>query len=144
MAQSIEAKKVMYGSDGEVWVDGDYMAEVEACKATITYDKIEIKMVKHKGHGYKNTGWTGKGSVKFHHVDSYFVKKYAASAKEGRQVPVTIISKMSDPDAVGEERIALKNVLFDSFDLVNWEVGKPCEDSYNFTFDDYEVLDTAG
>ena len=142
--QNMEAKKVMYGSDGEVWIDGDYMAEVESFKGTVTYDKLEVKMVKHKGRGYKSTGWTGKGSVKLHHVDSYFVKKYAAAAKEGRQVPVTIISKLSDKDAVGEERVAFKNCLFDAFDLVNWEVGKLGEDSYNFTFDDYEILDTAG
>lgn len=142
--EAMEAKKVMYGSDGEVWLDGDYMAQVEALKATITYDKIEVKMVKHKGHGYKSTGWTGKGTLKMHHVDSYFVKKYAAAAKEGRQLPITIISKVSDKDAVGEERIALKNVLLDGFSLIDWEVGKLGEDSVNFTFDDYDILDTAG
>ena len=40
--EAMEAKKVMYGSDGEVWLDGDYMAQVEALKATITYDKTRV------------------------------------------------------------------------------------------------------
>lgn len=47
--EGMEAKRVMYGSQGEAWVDSDYMAEVEALKASITYTKIEVKMIKHMG-----------------------------------------------------------------------------------------------
>ena len=47
--EGMQAKKVMYGSQGEAWTDGDYMAQVEGLKASITYDKVEVKMVKHMG-----------------------------------------------------------------------------------------------
>ena len=141
--EGMEAKKVMYGSQGEAWTDGDYMAQVEGLKASITYDKIEVKMVKHMGKDYKIVGWSGKGTLKLHKVDSYFIRKYAEAIKNGQQMPITIISKVSDPDAVGEERVALKNVLFDGIDLANWEVGKIGEESYSFTFSSFEILDAA-
>jgi hypothetical protein len=139
----MEAKRVMYGSQGEAWIDGDYMAEVESVKASVSYTKVEVKMVKHLGKDFKIVGWEGKGTVKLHKVDSYFIKKYADAIRNGQQMPVTIISKVSDPDAVGEERVALKNVLFDGIDLANWEVGKIGEESLNFTFSDFEILDEA-
>ena len=49
---------------------------------------------------------------------------------------------MDDPDALGVERIALYNCLIDAVDLINWSVGKVGEESYNFTFEDFDELDT--
>lgn len=141
--KNMEAKKVMYGTFGSMWIDGDEIAEVEELKATLSADKVEIKMVGHMSKGYKVTGYTGKGSFKVHKVSSYFIKKLAPSIKAGKQVEFTITSKVSDPDAVGTERVALKHVMIDSVDLVNWSVGKVGEESYNFTFEDYDMLDSA-
>ena len=100
--------------------------------------------VREQSKDYKIVGWSGKGTLKLHKVDSYFIKKYAEAIKNGQQLPITIISKVSDPDAIGEERVALKNILFDGIDLANWEVGKIGEESYSFTFSDFEILDSCG
>lgn len=139
----MESKRVIYGTYGQMWIDGDEVAEVEELKATLSADKVEVKMVGHMNKGYKVTGYTGKGSFKVHKVSSYFIKKLAPSIKQGKQVTCTIVSKLQDPDAVGTERVVLKNVLIDSVDLVNWSVGKIGEESYDFTFEDYELLDSA-
>lgn len=141
--KNMESKRVIYGTYGQMWIDGDEVAEVEELKATLSADKVEVKMVGHMNKGYKVTGYTGKGSFKVHKVSSYFIKKLAPSIKQGKQVTCTIVSKLQDPDAVGTERVVLKNVLIDSVDLVNWSVGKVGEESYDFTFEDYELLDSA-
>lgn len=141
---SMESKQVAYGTYGEMWIDGNKIAEVESLKATLSADKVEIKMSRHMAKGYKVTGYTGKGSFKVHKVSSYFIKKLAPSIKEGRQVTCTIISKLDDPDAIGTERVALYGCIIDSVDLVNWELGKVGEESYNFTFEDYDLLDSMG
>lgn len=140
---SMESKQVMYGTWADLWIDGDHIAEVEECKATMTADKTEVKMARKMGKGYKITGYTGKGSFKVHKVSSYFIKKLAPSIKKGKQVLFTIVSKLDDPDAVGAERVALYNCMVDSVDLINWSVGKNGEESYNFTFEDYDMLDSA-
>lgn len=141
--KNMESKRVIYGTYGQMWIDGDEVAEVEELKATLSADKVEVKMVGHMNKGYKVTGYTGKGSFKVHKVSSYFIKKLAPSIKQGKQVTCTIVSKLQDPDAVGTERVVLKNVLIDSVNLVNWSVGKIGEESYDFTFEDYELLDSA-
>lgn len=138
----IESKQVIFGTYGEMWIDGYKLGEIQELKATLSADKIEVKIARKMNKGYKVTGYTGKGSFKVHKVSSYFIKKLAPSIKEGRQVTCTIISKVRDPDALGTERVALYKCLIDSVDIVNWSVGKMGEESYNFTFEDYEMLDS--
>ena len=139
--KEMESKQVVYGTFGSMWIDGYEIAEIQELKATLSADKVEVKIARKMSKGYKVTGYTGKGSFKVHKVSSYFIKKLAPSIKEGKQVLCTIISKVEDPDALGTERIALYNCLIDSVDLINWSVGKLGEESYNFSFEDFSILD---
>ena len=139
--KEMESKQVVYGTFGSMWIDGYEIAEIQELKATLSADKVEVKIASKMSKGYKVTGYTGKGSFKVHKVSSYFIKKLAPSIKEGKQVLCTIISKVEDPDALGTERIALYNCLIDSVDLINWSVGKLGEESYNFSFEDFSILD---
>lgn len=141
MAESMESKNVIYGTWSEVWIDGYKIAEATELKATMSADKQEVKIARRMGHAYKTTGYTAKGSIKLHKVSSYFIKKLAPSMKQGKQVLCEIVSNLADPDAWGNERVALHNVMFDSVDLINWAVGKIGEESYPFTFEDFDTLD---
>ncbi len=140
--EDIKSKQVVYGTYGEMWLDGYKIGEVTELKATLSADKVEVKIARKMNKGYKVVGYTGKGSFKVHKVSSYFIKKLAPSIKEGKQVTCTIISKLADPDAAGTERVALYDCLIDSVDLINWSVGKLGAESYNFTFEDYDMLDS--
>ena len=44
-------------------------------------------------------------------------------------------------EAWGYERIRLKNVMFDSVDVANWEAGAEIKESWPFTFEGYELVD---
>jgi hypothetical protein len=139
---SIEAKKVINGTWGSVSIDGDELAEVISLKATLTATKAEVKMVRHLVIGQKVTGYQGKGSVKVHKVSSYFMNKLAKSISEGKQISFTIISKLADPDANGEERIVIRDANPDGVDLANWEVDKLGEEDISFSFSDFEIIDS--
>ncbi|BAL85203.1 phage related protein (plasmid) [Selenomonas ruminantium subsp. lactilytica TAM6421] len=141
--ENMESKRVFYGTYGQMWLDGELLGEVEELKATVKLDKIEVKMSRHLGKCYKSVGWTGSGSFKLHKVSSFMIEKLAPHMKEGKQVLVTIVSKMSDPDAIGTERVVLRNCQIDSVDLINWKLGALSEESYNFTFEDYDILESA-
>ena len=47
------------------------------------------------------------------------------------------------PDASGSERIVIKDATFDSLILADWEVDKMGDESYSFTFSDWDLLDLA-
>lgn len=140
--QNYEAKQTINGTHGEVWVNSHYLAEVISLKAQYTLDKTEIKRVKHLSKAYKVMSITGKGSIKLHKVDSYFLKAMAEDIQAGKQPVFSIESKLNDPDAKSEERIVIRDATFDTLNLIDWEAGKVGEDSYNFTFSEFEIMES--
>lgn len=143
MAIGYTAKNVMNGTFGELWIDGDYMAQITEFKATVTLDKTEINMVKKLQKQNKVTGMTCKGSLKMNKISSYMINKLNEDMKNGKQTVCTIISKLADPDANGTERITIKDAVFDELILADWAAKKMGEETYNFTFSDWDILDAT-
>lgn len=141
MVKEFRAEQVINGTFGEVWVDGEYLANVTALKAEVTLKKTAISMVQRLMEGQKMTGLEMKGEIKLHKINSFFIKKMNECFRRGKMMTCTIISNVKDPDALGGERIALYNCLFDKMTLADWEAGKMGEESYSFTFEDWEILD---
>lgn len=139
--ESYLPENVINGTFGEVWIDGEYMAEVTALEAKVSLEKTEVNQVGTLAKGYKITGIDCKGTLKMNKVSSYFIKKLSDNLKKGKTVPVTIISNLADPDAFGAERIELLNCTFDELTLANWEAKKLGEESIAFTFTDWNLLD---
>ena len=77
------------------------------------------------------------------HVSSYMIQKLSDNIKNGHQTVCTIVAKLSDPDAIGDERVVIRDATFDKLTLMDWEAKKLTEDSYDFTFTDYDILDEA-
>lgn len=143
MAESFDAQKVMSGTHGEVWIDDSYMAQVTGFKAEVNLIKEEVNQVKRMGKQYKVTGWEGKGNVKMNHMSSFFINLMADNIKNAHQTVVTIMVKLDDPDAIGSERIVIRDATFDKLTLMDWQAKKMTEDDYDFTFTDFEILDSA-
>lgn len=137
------AQQVMSGTQGEIWIDGKYMAEVTAFNAEVKLVKEEVNQVKTMFKQYKITGCEGTGNVKMNHVSSYFINLMADNIRNARQTVVTIRVKLDDPDAVGREEIIIRDATFDKLTLMDWEAKKLTEDDYDFTFTDFEVPVTA-
>ena len=135
-------EQVINGTWGEVWFDGEYLAQVTACKAEVTFKKSAITQVQSLIDGQKITGLEPKGEIKLHHINSFVMNKVNATVKAGKTPTHTIISNVSDPDAVGAERVAYHGCVLDKMILADWEAGKTCEESYSVTFQDWEPIQT--
>lgn len=92
---------------------------------------------------YKVTGWEGKGNVKMNHMSSFFLNLMAENIKNAHQTVCTIVGKLDDPDAIGAERVVIRDATFDKMTLMDWEAKKLAQDDYDFTFTDFDLLDTA-
>lgn len=143
MAEAFNSQQVMSGTQGEVWINDKYMAQVTAFKAEVTLTKEEVNQVKKMAKQYKVTGWEGKGNVKMNHMSSYFLDLMADNIKNAKQTVVTIVAKLDDPDAIGAERVIIRDATFDKLTLMDWEAKKLTTDDYDFTFSDFDLLDTA-
>lgn len=139
--QKMRANQVINGTYGEAWIDGDYMSSVTGVEATIEIDYEDVNSPRKLSTGKKMIGWEGSGSLSFNKTTSRFIRLIGDNLREGKQTTVDIIVKLDDPDALGAERVALKNVLFEDLTLANWEAKSLGEGEAPFFFDDWQPLD---
>lgn len=133
--------RVMSGTWGEVWVDGELWAELNAAQAKYSYSKSKIQMCGNMVTGNKVTSVSGTGSLSVHKMYTRN-RQRADSILEGKDVRATVIIKLDDPDAFGAERVALYDVSFDDETIADFTAGEPTKANYPFTFGKREWLDT--
>lgn len=139
----LTGNRVMSGTWGEVWLDGDYVAEAYKFQAKDSFTKEDINLCRQMATDTKTVSTKGTGSVGFHKANSRMVKAIGDKIKKGIDPRFTIISKLDDPDAFGAERVVVRNVSLDDLTLADWEVAKNGTVEAPFTFTDYEFLDTV-
>lgn len=143
MRKEFKSEQVFNGTWGEAWLDGEYLAQVTALKAEVTVKTTAIPMAQNLRDGQKVTGIELKGELKLHKINSQVMKKMSSYFKRGKMMTCTIVSHVEDPDALGGERVALYGCLFDKLILADWELGKIGEESYSFTFTNWDILDSV-
>ena len=140
--KQINGKEVINGSWGEVWFDGEYMAKVISFKAEVGIKTTAVTRTQSLQPGQKMTGVEPKGEVKFHKINSFIMKKIDDALKKGKMPVFKIVSNVNDPDSTGAERIVVYDAVFDKLVLADWEAEKLGEESYSFTFSNWDILDT--
>ena len=140
--KQINGKEVINGTCGELWFDGEYMAEVTAFKAEVSIKTTAVARVQNLQPGQKMTGLEMKGDIKFHKISSFIMKKIDAALKKGVMPVFKIVSNVNDPDSTGSERVVVYDATFDKLILADWETEKLGEESYSFTFTDWDILDS--
>lgn len=137
----MEAKRVINGTFGEVWLDDEKLGEQKGLQAKVNFTKEDVDIAGKLSKGTKITGWEGTGTLRLHKVNSRVAKRVSDELKQGRTVTFTVISKLADPDSYGAERVVIRNVSFDDITLVDFEPKRILEVEMPFTFDDYDFLD---
>ncbi|WP_432662439.1 phage tail tube protein [Wukongibacter baidiensis] len=143
MSNRISGNRVINGTWGEIWLDGDKVSELTGLEAKITLKKEDVNMCGVLAKDTKITGWEGKGTIKLHKVSSRMAIKLGESIKKGKDVRFTVLAKLADPDTVDAqaERIVLKDVSFDDLTLMNFETKALGKVECPFTFTDYDFID---
>lgn len=140
---NFEAKHAMSGSWGEWILDGEKVAEATGLKLEVQMDFKDVPMCGTLAKQQKPSGWSGKGSVTMQKINSRMALLLAEKLKNGETPEFVGISKLDDPDALGAERVVVRGVKFDSLLLADWSAGNVGEETYSFTFTDYDFLDTV-
>lgn len=141
MAGNFDAKRAINGTWGEWILDGEKVAEATGVKLDVQMDFKDVPMCGTLAKQQKPSGWTGNGSVTMTKVNSRMAVLLAEKLKNGETPEFTAISKLADPDAAGAERVVVKGVKFSSLTLADWSAGNIGEETYSFTFTDYDFLD---
>ena len=138
------AKRVISGTWGEVWLDGDKVSECYGLQAKVSFNKEDIALCGQMASDKKVTSIECTGSLRMHKVTSRMALAIGENIRNGKDVRFTIVSKLKDPDAYGAERVVLSNVSFDDLTLADWEAKSVGKVECPFTFTGYEFLDEIG
>ncbi len=136
-----DAKRVMNGTWGEVWLEGNLIAEIYKFQAKDSYTRDNVPMCGSLMDGKKLTKIERTGSLGMYHVRSRMLRLIGDKIRAGNDPEFTIVSKLDDPDAYGAERIAFSGVKFADLTLMDWEAGVLGKIECPFTFQEYEFLD---
>ena len=138
------AKRVISGTWGEVWLEGDKVSECYGLQAKVSFNKEDVALCGQMASDKKVTSIECTGSLRMHKVTSRMALAIGENIRNGKDVRFTIVSKLKDPDAYGAERVVLSNVSFDDLTLADWEAKSVGKVECPFTFTDYEFLDEIG
>lgn len=140
---ALNTERIMNGTFGEVWLDGDLVSECYGLEARVEIEKEDVPVCGKLGTDTKMMGYKGTGSLKLHKVNSRMMIKLSAKIKAGENPRLQVLSALKDPAAFGSERILVKDACFDDLTLANWEAKAKGEVDCAFTFTDWEPLDTV-
>lgn len=137
----MNAKNVINGTFGTVWVDNEPWLDVESFEALVNVDYEDVNMAGDLATHKKQVGWNGTGSLTIKKVYSRMTAKMAVGVKSGQVPRMKLVGKLADPDAFGAERIAIYDVTIDSFTLMKFEQKTNMTEDISFAFSDYDPID---
>ena len=142
MSGKVQGNKTLSGTWGELWVDGEKVWEMSKVEAKVTANREDVQLGLDVDS--KMTGLKGEFTIVVKKVYSRYVTVFE-NWKKGIDQRCQLITKLADPDAVGEqqERYSIVNAWFNELPLVNMEKGGIIEEevSGGFTPTDMVNLD---
>ena len=133
-------KRVISGTFGEVWLDGEIVAECTALQAKLTFNKEDVLICGQMEVDTKVMSVKGAGSLTTHKVFTRMGQLLSDKITNGKDVRFTIVSKLADPDAYGAERVSFSNVSFDDLTIMDWAAGRKGEITAPFTYTKHRYL----
>ena len=140
---NFSTKRVMSGTWGQVWLNGELVSECTAFQAKLTFNKSPVPMCGQMGQDSKVTSTNGTGSLTMNKINSRMVLTIGNLIQQGIDVRFSVIAKLDDPDAFGAERFVYNEVSFDDLTVADWSAGQPGTVTAPFTFVSYAPIDTV-
>lgn len=119
------------------------LAEIKSLTATVELNKADFKALGTSATQKKTTGWSGTGSMTIYYVTSEWNKIILNFTKYKKVTNFDIIVTNEDPSTnIGKQRVKLSRCTIDGGDVAKMDADADFLDaSYNFTFEDWDILD---
>ena len=137
----IPSNRQINGTFGAVWVNGEKWMDVESFEARVTANYEDVNMAEDLATHKKMTGWAGEGTLTVKKVYSRGATLLGDAVKNGVVPDINIVGKLADPDAYGAERVAINEVTFNEFTLMQFEQKTVLTEELPFNFADYDLVD---
>lgn len=133
--------KVLTGSSGYVWFNGQRLAQLKSIEAKITGNFEEVNFVGEYATHSVYTGWSGEGTLVMEKIDSTVLKLLADAYKTGDIPEVKITTKLTDKGTGKSERTSINDAVITEFALAKFEAKALAEEELPFKFSDYDFIE---
>lgn len=135
------ANRVMNGSFGRVWIDGELFANIKSFEAknALNYEPVDI--AGDLGVHQKYMGFEGAGTMVLHKINTAIGKKVAKGMKNGIMPYVDTVAALDDPAAYGAERVKFIEMTFDEITLMKFANKEIQEEEVPFKYADFDFID---
>lgn len=140
VTKKFQARNVFHGTHGYVLWNGMPVMETSKFKFTVKTDREDMQFANEMVKDTKLVALSGEWSMTVRKVYSR-AKEFADAFKKGVDVRVSFVGTLSDPDALGMEKVSVSNCWFNDLDLMNVEIGKIVEEEFSGGFTDWEYND---
>ncbi|MEK3975509.1 phage tail tube protein [Psychrobacillus sp. FSL K6-1267] len=139
----MQAEKVMSGSYGYMYHEGEWMTNITQAQASVAINKEEVPRAGTRWIGDKAMSVKGTGSMTGYKMTPTLNKRIGQFLDDKSPMFVTeLIMKLDDPDSPEtKQRVRLKGVQFDVVNIMQYEVGTIVTEETPFTFSGREYLD---
>ncbi len=140
---AINGQKVISGSKGFLWLNGQALGEVKSIESKATINRETINMAGSFDEDSKAMSATCEGSFVLHKIyttEREFVENFQKGIDTRFQLYVTL----DDPDSFGRESVQLDNCWLNEITIAQFEVGAVLEREYPFghTFSDIKYAES--
>lgn len=126
-------------------IDGQVkeLAEIKTLTANVELTKADFKTLGTSVIQKKTTGWNGTGEMTIYYVTTDWNKIILEYTKYKRTINFDIIVTNEDPSSgIGKQRVKLSRCTLDGGDVAKMDTDSDyLEGTYNFTFEDWDILD---
>lgn len=136
-----DKNKILRGTYGAVWINGDEFANVKSFEAKITLEYEDVDIVGHLGKHKRYMGFSGEGTMTLHKFDSSIIKLLEKAITNGDTPEIKIIAKLDDPSAYGSERVELSGVTINEIMALKFANKELREEEVPFAFSDFRFID---
>ncbi|WMI80902.1 phage tail tube protein [Anaerotignum sp. MB30-C6] len=137
----MKKNRILTGTTGNVWLDGQLLAQIKSIEAKISGNYEEADFVGDFATHHVYTGWTGEGTLVLHKIDSTALRLLADKFKTGVEPDLKIVTQLEDKNTKKSERVALSEIVFTEMMLAKFESKALIEEELPYKFSDYEVLE---
>ena len=139
---SKKASRVINGTHGAVWINGQKLADLEQIELKVNLEYEDVYFPEDTGKYRKFIGWTGEGSLTLKKVFSRGALLLGEAVKKGKIPEIEITTRLGDPDSYGVERTTVSGVTFNEFLLAKIEQRALLQEEMGFEYSDFDLLET--
>ena len=141
MSNKMDKNKIIRGSFGAEWLDGEELGSVKSFEAKVTLEYEDVDIMGELGKSKRYMGFTGEGTMTLHKIDSTIGKLLADGIRNGNMPDFKIVAKLDDPTAYGAERVELTGVTISELMALKFENKALREEEVPFNFSHFRYID---